>query len=59
MLRRPGPKASIFRSPDEGYLLKTADSSVPYLFVEDVLAAYNELNGTYISKLPKIYRKLE
>lgn len=58
MLRRPGPKASIFRSPDEGYLLKTADSSVPYLFVEDVLAAYNELNGTNYKTLPKFLKRL-
>jgi hypothetical protein len=59
MLRLSGTEASVFREPDGGYLLKTKEHSVPYLFVEDVLAAYNEINGTYYSKLPKIYRKLE
>ena len=58
MLRLPGPNGSIYRDTDGGYLLKTTDHSVPYLFVEDVLAAYNELNGSSYKTLPKIVKKL-
>ena len=46
ILRLSGPEGSVFREPDSSYLLKTKDHSTSYLFVEDVLAAYNEVNGT-------------
>ena len=59
VLRLSGPDASIFRTEDGGYLIKTKDSSFPLMFVEDAIASYNELNGTYITKLPRIYNRLE